>query len=64
MIHTLVNQATPVFLIVDGHPVYRSAEVKAFVEATDGRLKDEQVWNQLKNYLIGKMFIKSLLRCT
>jgi transposase len=69
----LKNQNAPVFLIVDGHPVHRSARVKAFVEATDGRLKlfhlpayspelnpDEQVWNQLKNHRIGKMFIKSL----
>jgi transposase len=69
----LKNQNCPVFLIVDGHPVHRSAKVKAFVEATDGRLKlfqlpayspelnpDEQVWNQLKNHRIGKMFIKSL----
>jgi len=66
----LKNQNSPVFLIVDGHPVHRSAKVKAFVEATDGRLKlfqlpayspelnpDEQVWNQLKNHRIGKMFI-------
>ena len=69
----LKNQNAPVFLIVDGHPVHRSARVKAFVESTDGRLKlfhlpayspelnpDEQVWNQLKNHRIGKMFIKSL----
>lgn len=69
----LKNQSTPVFLIVDGHPVHRSARVRAFVEATNGRLKlfhlpayspelnpDEQVWNQLKNHRIGKMFIKSL----
>jgi len=69
----LKNQNSPVFLIVDGHPVHRSAKVKDFVEATDGRLKlfqlpayspelnpDEQVWNQLKNHRIGKMFIKSL----
>ncbi len=69
----LKNQNSPVFLIVDGHPVHRSAKVKAFVEATAGNLKlfhlpayspelnpDEQVWNQLKNHRIGKMFIKSL----
>jgi transposase len=69
----LKNQTTPVFLIVDGHPVHRSARVRAFVEASDGKLKlfhlpayspelnpDEQVWNQLKNHRIGKMFIKSL----
>jgi len=69
----LKNQKTPVFLIVDGHPVHRSDRVKTFVNSTDGRLKlfhlpsyspelnpDEQVWNQLKNHRIGKMFIKSL----
>ena len=69
----LKNQSNPVFLIVDGHPVHRSARVRAFVESTSGRLKlfhlpayspelnpDEQVWNQLKNHRIGKMFIKSL----
>jgi transposase len=69
----LKNQSTPVFLIVDGHPVHRSAQVRNFVESTEGRLKlfhlpayspelnpDEQVWNQLKNHRIGKMAIKSL----
>ena len=69
----LKNQSTPVFLIVDGHPVHRSARVRKFVESTEGRLKlfqlpsyspelnpDEQVWNQLKNHRIGKMFIESL----
>lgn len=69
----LKNQTTPIFLIVDGHPVHRSVRVKTFVESTEGRLKlfylpayspelnpDEQVWNQLKNHRIGKMFIKSL----
>jgi len=35
----LKNQNTPVFLIVDGQPVHRSARVRAFVEATDGRPK-------------------------
>jgi transposase len=69
----LKNQDKPVFLIVDGHPVHRSARVKTFVEATEGKLKlfylppyspelnpDEQVWNQLKNHRIGKMVLKSL----
>jgi transposase len=69
----LKNQQTPVFLIVDGHPVHRSARVRTFVEATEGRLKlfhlpayspelnpDEQVWNQLKNHRLGKMVIKTL----
>ena len=69
----LKNQKTPIFLIVDGHPVHRSTRVKCFVESTEGRLKlfllpayspelnpDEQVWNQLKNHRIGKMVIQSL----
>ena len=69
----LKNQTTPVYLIVDGHPVHRSARVRTFVEATEGRLKlfhlpayspelnpDEQVWNQLKNHRLGKMVIKTL----
>ena len=47
--------------------------VKTFVESTEDRLRlfylpayspelnpDEQVWNQLQNHRIGKMFIKSL----
>lgn len=69
----LKNQPNPVFLIVDGHPVHRSTQVKAYVADTEGRLKlfhlpayspelnpDEQVWNQLKNHRLGKMVIKSL----
>ncbi len=69
----LKNQKTPIFLIVDGHPVHRSERVKTFVESSEGKLKlfylpsyspelnpDEQVWNQIKNHRIGKMFIKSL----
>ena len=64
----LKNQTQPVFLIVDGHPVHHSSQVKKFVESTAGRLRlfylpayspelnpDEQVWNQLKNHRIGKM---------
>lgn len=73
LVRLLKNQSGPAFLIVDGHPVHRSVRVKAFVEATDGKLKlfhlpsyspelnpDEQVWNQFKNHRIGKMLIKSL----
>jgi transposase len=69
----LKNQETPVFLVVDGHPVHRSTRVRTFVEATGGRLKlfhlpayspelnpDEQVWNQLKNHRLGKMVIKTM----
>jgi len=35
----LKNQKTPVFLIVDCHPVHRSAKFKTFVDSTDGKLK-------------------------
>jgi transposase len=66
----LVNEPAPVFLIVDGHPVHRSAAVKRFVAATQGRLRlfhlppyapdlnpDELVWNHLKHHKIGKLAI-------
>jgi len=61
------NQPHPVFLIVDGHPVHKSAAVARFVASTDGKLQlfrlppyspelnpDEQVWNHLKNHGVGK----------
>jgi transposase len=61
------NQPHPVFLIVDGHPVHKSAAVSRFVASTDGKLQlfllppyspelnpDEQVWNHLKNHGVGK----------
>lgn len=64
------NQPHPVFLIVDGHPVHKSAAVSRFVASTDGKLQlfllppyspelnpDEQVWNHLKNHGIGKQLI-------
>ena len=60
-----------VFLIVDGHPVHRSAAVKRFVSGAQGRLRlfhlppyapdlnpDELVWSQLKHHKIGKLGIK------
>jgi len=62
--------AWPVYVIVDRHPVHRSAKVRKFVESQDGRLRstflpsyspelnpDELVWNHLKNHQIGKKFI-------
>jgi len=62
--------ATPIFLILDGHPVHRSKKVKRFVESQDGKLQiyflppyspelnpDESVWNDLKNNGIGRMSI-------
>ena len=64
------NWPRPVFLIVDGHPVHRSAAVSRFVASTEGRLQlfrlppyspelnpDEQVWNHLKNHGVGKQAI-------
>ena len=60
----------PIFLILDGHPVHRSAKVKRFVESQEGKLEifflppyspelnpDESVWNDLKNNGIGRMSI-------
>jgi transposase len=59
-----------VFLIADGHPVYRSAKVRQLVESLKDKLElyhlppyspelnpDELVWNELKNNGIGRMQI-------
>lgn len=61
----------PVFLIVDGHGVHRSAEVKKFVASTMGNLKifflppyspelnpDELVWNDLKSNAVGRRALR------
>lgn len=61
----------PVFLILDGHPVHRSSEVKKFVQGTNGRLRlyclpsyspdlnpDELVWAHVKNHKIGRTTLK------
>jgi transposase len=63
----LHNWPRTVFLIVDGHPVHKSAAVSKFVASTEGKLRlfrlppyspelnpDEQVWNHLKNHRVGK----------
>jgi len=60
----------PIFLIVDGHPVHRSAKVKNLVKSLNGALElfylppyspelnpDEHVWNDLKNNGVGRMQI-------
>jgi len=60
----------PIFLILDGHPVHRSAKVKNLVESMKTKLQifflppyspelnpDEHVWNDLKNNGIGRMLI-------
>jgi transposase len=64
------NASTPIFLILDGHPVHHSRQVKTFVEATEGKLclfslppyspelnPDELVWNNVKGK-IGRSSIK------
>ena len=61
------NWPRTVFLIVDGHPVHKSATVSRFVASIEGKLQlfypppyspelnpDEQVWNHLKNHGVGK----------
>jgi transposase len=65
------NWPRNLFLIVDGHPVHRSAAVKRRVAQAQGRLRlfhlppyapdlnpDELVWSQLKHHKIGKLGIK------
>jgi transposase len=64
----LVGAEQPIFLIVDRHPVHRSAAVRKFVDSTESRLRlfflpsyspelnpDEQVWNHVKNHGVGRM---------
>ena len=59
-----------IFLIVDGHPVHRSAKVRKLTESLKDKLElfhlppyspelnpDELVWNELKNNGIGRMKI-------
>ena len=60
----------PIFLVVDGHPVHRSAKVRKFVEGLDGKLQlfrlpayspdlnpDEHVWAHLKSHKLGRSII-------
>lgn len=64
------NASTKIFLILDGHPVHRSSQVRKFVQATKGKLRlfylppyspelnpDELVWNNVKGK-IGRSSIK------
>jgi transposase len=64
------NAERPIFLILDGHPVHRSAKVKHFVDSLKERLHlfylppyspelnpDEWVWNDLKNNGIARMSV-------
>jgi transposase len=64
------NHKRPITLIVDGHPVHKSAEVRGFIESTEGKVKlyylppyspelnpDEQVWNHAKSRITKKTMI-------
>lgn len=61
----------PIFLILDGHPVHRSRDVREYAESTDGKLRlfflpgyspelnpVEQAWNYTKRHNIGRRMIK------
>ncbi|MDD5434703.1 MAG: IS630 family transposase, partial [Nitrospira sp.] len=64
------NVTTNIFLVLDGHPVHRSSQVKKFVQSTKGKLRlfylppyspelnpDELVWNNIKSK-VGRSSIK------
>ena len=66
----LYRASTPIFLILDGHPVHKSRRVSEFVASTQGRLRlfilppysphlnpDEWVWNWLKRHKLGRAFV-------
>lgn len=67
----LVNAERPIYLVLDGHPVYRSKKVRDFVEAQDRKLKlfflppyspelnpDELVWNVIKGQVSGRTVVE------
>jgi transposase len=73
----LYGASHPIFLIVDRHPIHRSAKVTKFIHSTERKLRlfylpsyspelnpDEQVWNHLKNHTIGKQCMSSLNQMT
>jgi transposase len=66
----LSHRTTPLFLIVDGHPVHRAGAVKKLVTDNQDRIRlfrlpsyspdlnpDELVWAHLKHHKIGKVAI-------
>ena len=68
----LANVATPIFVVVDGHPTHRAKSVARFVSAQEGKLAlfllppyspelnpDELVWNDLKVHGTGRRLITS-----
>jgi transposase len=67
----LKGRRKPVFIIMDGHPVHKSAKVKKFVADSNGKLRifllppyapdlnpDELVWNQMRNIGTSKKPLK------
>jgi transposase len=63
----LTDTDGPVFLVVDGHPVHRSKDVKEYVASTSGQLRlfrlpsyspelnpDEWVWKNVKHDRLGR----------
>jgi transposase len=63
----------PVFLILDGHPVHRSAAVKNFAASTNGQLRlfflppyspelnpDEWVWKNVKHDRVGRAGLRNV----
>lgn len=67
----MVGATTPVFVIVDGHPIHKSKLVKDYVASLEGQLKlfilppysphlnpDEQVWAHVKRD-VSKRFVQS-----
>jgi transposase len=62
----------PIFLVVDGSSIHKARLVQEFVHSLNGQLRlfflppyspelnpDEQVWNQVKNRGIGRMFLRN-----
>jgi len=67
----LIGAKTPVFLIVDGHPIHKAKLIQKFVDAQQGRPKlfylppysphlnlDEQVWAHVKRQ-VSRQFVQS-----
>jgi len=67
----LKDSDDPIFLILDGHPVHRSKDVREYADSTDGKLRlfflpgyspelnpVEQAWNYTKRHNIGRRAIK------
>ena len=66
------NAQKPVFVILDGHSVHRSRQVREYVESWKGKLQlfflppyapelnpDEQVWNHVKHHGVGKAALRT-----